>query len=545
VHSRSLLPLLLVLIASFAPAEEPPSRSAFRIRPYLQHPAADAMTIQWFSESQDSGIVVLGGREYFSEPILCLELAYHPLEPREHRHAVPPFLHSVRINGLEPSTSYPYSVEQDGETIKAILTTSPRPGEVGKGGGVRLFFYGDSKTEPESRGSRTEWSPSPSMPAQPRPRWVRDRYLADETSGYRMNLALIASRAAESLRAKNPVLVSVVGDLVANGAEQRDWDEFWRHNAGDFGSLASRVPIVAAIGDHDIGGDPALTGSLESPGGDPSRSSLVGSMKFLTYFDHPSNNASDERHEDRYHRVDFGPVTLITLDTTNSGPDDGDDDTNHSLDHASASHIPDLAPGSEQYEWLERELADAAASGRIILVQYHHAAFSSGPHGRPSGSADGFDLFSGQPLRALAPLFTKHRVRAVFAGHDEMYEHSLVDGIHYFNVGIGGDRLAEVDAAAANDRQVFVANDHAPERWNGDVLTEGGRHYGHVEVDVTRAEKSDALHVSITPIHVFPVLDPQQPGSIVRWERREYGDRVEFDVETDSRNISPAAKAPP
>ena len=85
MRSRSLLPLLLALIASLVRAEEPPSRSAFRIRPYLQHPAPDAMTIRWFSDSQDPGTVVLGGREYFSEPMLCLELAYHPLEPREQR----------------------------------------------------------------------------------------------------------------------------------------------------------------------------------------------------------------------------------------------------------------------------------------------------------------------------------------------------------------------------------------------------------------------------------------------------------------------------
>ena len=545
MRSRSLLPLLLALIASLVRAEEPPSHSAFRIRPYLQHPASDAMTIRWFSDSQDPGTVVLGGKEYFSEPILCLELAYHPLEPREERHATPPFLHSVRINGLEPSTSYPYAVEQDGETIKAILTTSPAPGEVGKGGGVRLFFYADAEAQPESRESRTDWPPSPSMPTGPRPRWVKGRYLADETNGYRMNLALIASRAAESLRAGNPALVSVVGDLVENGAEQRDWDEFWRHNAGEFGSLASRVPIVAAIGDHDIGGDPVVTGSRETPGGDPSRSSLVGSMKFLTYFDHPANNAADERHEDRYHRVDFGPVTLITLDSTNSGADDGADDTNHLLDHGSTSHIPDLAPGSEQYEWLERELADAAAAGRIIFVQHHHAPFSSGPHGRPPGSGKGSDAHSGRPLQALAPLFAKHRVRAVFSGHDELYEHSIVDGIHYYDVGIGGDGLPAVQEGVVNDRQVFVANDHAPERWNGDVLEAGGRHYGHVEVDVTRAEKTGALRVSIVPVHVFPVLDPDRPGTIVRWERREYDDRVEFDVVSESRDPLPASKDAP
>ena len=60
-------------------------------------------------------------------------------------------------------------------------------------------------------------------------------------------------------------------------------------------------------------------------------------------------------------------------------------------------------------------------------------------------------------MRALTPLFMRYGVDAVFAGHDEMYEHSLIrDGVehlpngdgktrphelHVYDVGIAGDGL--------------------------------------------------------------------------------------------------------
>jgi hypothetical protein len=549
---------LLLIALGFASgpvfaAEQPEPQTAFRVRPYLQNPAADAMTIRWCSQSADAGTLVIDGKTLKSEPVLRSELDYQGAEATEHRYPAPPHLHSVRVTGLAPSTSYPYSVEQNGETIKAILTTSPLPGEVGKGGGVRLFFYADSETQPESRESRVDWSPSTSMPGGPRPRWVRDQYLAEESTGYRMNLALIASRAAESLREGNPVLASVVGDLVANGGEQRDWDEFWRHNAGVFGSLASRVPIVAALGDNEMRGGPSSTDLLADLGGYSGPASLLGSRKFLAYFEHPDNGAADKRHIGRYHRVDFGPVTLLTLDSTNGGSDGTDNDTNHLLDRGKAMHIPDYAPGSEQYVWLERELAGAQQRQAITFVQFHHAPFSAGPHGRAPGKGPGEDEHSGQPMRSLAPLLRKHGVQAVFSGHDEMYEHSIVDGVHYYDIGIGGDVLRRPEDGVVNDRQIFVAHDHAPEHWNGDVLEQGGKHYGHIEVDVRRKENAASggtagegpaeFAVTITPVYVFPILDPEKLGEILTWERREYDDTLTFET-AESRQQPAAAGVP-
>jgi hypothetical protein len=536
---------LVAMLSWAALAEEPAGPSAFRVRPYLQNPAPGAMTVRWLSDTGTPGTLTCNGQTLTSKPVMCPELDYQAAEVLALRHAAPPFLHSLRINGLEPATSYPYTVEQGDETIKAILTTAPRPGEVGKGGGVRLFFYADSETQPESRGSRVDWPASVSLPGGPRPTWVAGKYVADEMTGYKMNLALIAARAAESLRAGNPVMASIVGDLVESGGEQRDWDEFWRHNAGMFGTVASRVPIVAALGNHEMFGGPASDNPARHLGGYSGPASLAASQKFLAYFEHPENDATDERHLGRYHRIDFGPVTLLTLDSTNGGTDDAANDTNHALDRHDAPHIPDYAAGSEQHAWLERELKAAEKRGAITFVQFHHAPFSSGPHGQPPGEGKGRDGQSGQPLRFLSTLLRTHGVRAVFSGHDEMYEHSIVDGVHYFDVGIGGDGLRGTQDGVVNDRQIFVAHDHAPELWNGNVLESGGKHYGHLEVDVVKKEGGDgAFRVTITPAHVFPVLDPDRPGEVLRWERREYDDIVTFDFKPPYLQASGLPVAP-
>jgi hypothetical protein len=519
-----------VVAPRLLPAVEPTVVSQFRIRPYLQNPAPDAMTVRWFSETSTPGTLTCDGRSFTSAPELCHDLDYQATEPADMQFATPPFRHTVRVTGLEPATSYPYTVEQSGETTKAVLTTAPRPGEVGRGGGVRLFFYADAKAQPESRVLRVDWTPSASLPGGPRPRWVGGRYPVERTVAYRSNLALIAVRAAESLRAGNPVVASIVGDLVASGGEQRHWDEFWRHNAGTFGTLAARVPIVVAAGDRESFGGPTTGNPLTDRGGYSASAALLAARKFATYFEMPANGAEDERHEGRFFRLDFGPVTLLSLDSTNGGVDRAADDTNHELDRENASHLPDYVPGSAQHAWLVKELASARERGAITFVQFHHAPFSAGRHGQAPGDAVGRDRHSGRPLRALGGLFREHGVRAVFTGHDELYEHSFADGVHYFTVGIGGDALPGPLGTVVNDTQIFLAHDHAPERWNGDVLEAGGKHYGHVEVDVSKRD-AGGFTVTITPVHVFPVLSADRPGDVIDWERRVYDDVFTFDVE--------------
>ncbi|MCE9632492.1 MAG: hypothetical protein K8S94_17545 [Planctomycetia bacterium] len=72
----------LLIVACFASglaigAEQPElaePQTAFRVRPYLQNPAADAMTIRWCSQSADAGTLTIDGKTLRSEPTLLNEL---------------------------------------------------------------------------------------------------------------------------------------------------------------------------------------------------------------------------------------------------------------------------------------------------------------------------------------------------------------------------------------------------------------------------------------------------------------------------------------
>ena len=167
---------------------------------------------------------------------------------------------------------------------------------------------------------------------------------------------------------------------------------------------------------------------------------------------------------------------------------------------------------------------------------FHGAPYTSGIHGRPAGIGEGLNFSSGLPLRELTPLFLKYGVDAVFSGHDEMYEHSVVGGaeqhadesiahaVHFFTVGIAGDGLRGPDPVARNPQRVFLAHDDAPEQWSDDgVLLGGGKHYGHLEVRVERGDDG-SWQARLEPVYVFPVMNAA--GELQRFDTRIYDDVV-------------------
>lgn len=505
------LPVALVGLLLVDPARG----ESFRVLPYVQNPAPDAMTVRWLSEGGEAGVVVLqtdgGEREFTSEPVPAEALRYNPFgaEPGG-PHPGPLYLHSVRLTGLASDTRYGYVVRQSGEEFAGRLRTAPERDRA-----VRLVVYADSETEPESSTSPPVAWPVP--PHSNRPAGI-EQYVVDQTTGYRENLRIIAAR--------RPDLILISGDLVESGGEQRDWDEFWKHNAGEYGTIASRIPILPALGNHENYGGPGAFGGYSA------QAANFATDKFLTYFDVPANAARDAKHRGRYYRSDYGPITLITLDSSDGLPHATKSDTNHNL---SGSHAPDFNPGSEQYAWFEEQLADAQRRSRFTFVQFHHTAFGSGPHSVPFGT-DGFSGQSGIAMRVLVPLMLRSGVDAVFSGHDELLERSLVTGterlpdggerpheLHFYDAGIGGDGLRGPVANFDNPHQQFLAHDDAPEVWDGKRLVSGGKHYGHLEVNVAPGEDGEWT-ARIEPVHAFPLMDGE--GRVTGWERRIYEDTV-------------------
>jgi hypothetical protein len=507
--------LTLCSLISPTPSAMAVDDPGFRGLPWLQNPHPNGITIRWLSETDLSGTLTIAGpgqpREWRSQPVEARTLVANPFQTEPGGpHRAAPWIHTIRLDGLTPGTRYLYKVTQGTQNHVSEFRTAPAPESDQP---IRLIVYSDSETEPESSSSPPVDWPVPS--GSNRPAGIT-KYVVDQTVGYRANNQVIADR--------QPHLVLLVGDLVECGGEQRDWDEFWRHNAGEYGRIASSVPFVAALGNHENYGGPG--------GGYSAEAANFGTEKFLTYFDAPDNGASNPRHKGRYYRLNYGPLALIVLDSSDGLPHKSASDTNHNLD---GSHAPDFNPGSEQYRWLETQLADAQKTSAFTFVQFHHTMYGSGPHSIPFG-APGFSGQAGIPMRVLAPLFFRYGVDAVFSGHDELLERSLALGtellpdgascshqIHFYDVGVGGDGLRGPSAGFDNPYRQFLAHDNAPEIWEGSRLISGGKHYGHLEVNVTRAD-SGHWQAEIAPIHVFPVLNDQ--GELTAWERRAYADIV-------------------
>ena len=489
----------------------------FAVTPYVQAPAPTGMTVRWFAASETPGALrywpaadPAAAREVAATVTAAPAVAPHAKELPAYGKTPPPPLwrHEVVLTGLAPASAYAYSVRQGAAAFAAAFRTPPA-GDAP----VHFIAYGDSETEPESTGARVAWPD----PAGLTPKRL---YLIDQTRGLANQLAVVRARGHDFLL--------ICGDFVETGGEQRDWDEFWRQHGGPDAaqSLAARVPILPVLGNHDY-----YLGGMRDAG--VSAFSATALARWGTYFAPPDMSAGAPPVRTRYYRYDCGPVTLLVLDVCNGQPHQSERDTNHYWDGATDEErrAHDFNPGSAQYAWLERQLADAQRRARFTFVATHHAPWSSGVHGYDQEDQPG------APVRVLLPLLLKHGVAALFSGHDEMYEHSVVTGaetrpdgttraatLHLYDVGIAGDGLRGPSTAPLNPHRRFLAHADAPEEWVDGVLRRGGKHYGHLDVDVqpTAAGTWEAV---LTPRYVLPTKDPQT-GEYTKYEVLEYADVV-------------------
>jgi hypothetical protein len=141
----------------------------------------------------------------------------------------------------------------------------------------------------------------------------------------------------------------------------------------------------------------------------------------------------------------------------------------------------------------------------------------------------------------------EYGVDAVFAGHDEMWERSTVDGfeirpdgssrphtIQFYDVGTGGDDLRGPVPGLSNPHQRFLVHTDVPEQWQSGVLLDGGKHYGHLEVDIQQVQWG-VWEAVLTPVYAFPIFED---GSFVGAERRTYQDVVTLIADDNLTTLS-------
>jgi hypothetical protein len=190
------------------------------------------------------------------------------------------------------------------------------------------------------------------------------------------------------------------GDVVDRGPDKDEWT---KELLAGSNVLMSRVPLYPSIGNHE-----------------------QNHSLYYQYFSLPA--------PEYYYTYTYGNAQFFVLDTNKP-----------------------VTPGSEQYEWLDRELGKSTATWKFA---YHHHPVYSSDENDYGDTYKGPSTFGDMRVRPLAKLFEKHHLDVDFCGHIHVYERSWPiredkavekNGVVYVTSGGGGGGLE----AAAPTRTWF------------------------------------------------------------------------------------------
>ncbi len=181
------------------------------------------------------------------------------------------------------------------------------------------------------------------------------------------------------------------GDLVDKGKMSDDWiDEFF----ASMHPLISRVPLFPVLGNHE--------------------------QDARHYYDYMALPDPEYHYQFSYGNADFFMI-----------------DSNRKVD-----------PGSEQYQWLDQELAASDATWKFVC--HHHPPYSSDENDYGNLWKNNRSTRGDLRVRELVPLYEKHNVDVVWTGHIHSYERTWplrdnraveVNGTIYMVTGGGGGGL--------------------------------------------------------------------------------------------------------
>lgn len=265
---------------------------------------------------------------------------------------------------------------------------------------------------------------------------VRFAVFGDTRTNHQVHRAVIEPLAREKLD-----FYLHTGDMVERGGKDDLWITFFQIER----PLMMKTPIFPAIGNHDLG----------------NRGYYVNHF-FL-----------DRWNDDKdYYAYDWGNVRLIALDVGIV-----------------------CKRQCEQYEFVERKLAEGAKNGMIMILFMHNPPYSSGAHGS--------DLQLQPVIKELAKTYG---VELVVTGHDHDYERSRsIDGTTYIVSGSAGAPIRPIRpqsyTAAARTEPHYVLVDV-----DGDTLS--------VRAVNLRNEVFDHVTIPLNPPggRVTPPVDSAPPA---------------------------------
>jgi hypothetical protein len=305
------------------------------------------------------------------------------------------------------------------------------------------------------------------------------------------------ARAGELARTPFPLkFVLQSGDAVLRGINGTMWNVSFTPIIERL-TKGANIPYFFSVGNHDVTG---------MPPGDPQRAlGLHNTLTAMSKLIPPEGSA---RRLSGYPTYTFGYGNAFFI----------------ALDSNIASDAIQFAWVADQLEHLDR------ARYRHIVAFFHHAPFSSAPHGGASaapmpGTGQKAPDRVEPPTVAIrtmyVPLFRKHHVALIVAGHDHLYdhfvEHYVDNGVTYrmdsLVTGGGGaplytyvgepDLSAYVQANAA--QSVRVEHLMKP----GSTIAENPHHFVVVQVD------GDKLSLEVIGTGATPYLPYKGSAKIV------------------------------
>jgi 3',5'-cyclic AMP phosphodiesterase CpdA len=181
-----------------------------------------------------------------------------------------------------------------------------------------------------------------------------------------------------------PDLILHTGDVVYPAGQQR---HYGRRFFAPYGHIIKEVPLFPVLGNHDV----------------RNRNGAA----FLENFYPPLGSPGSTK---RYYSFDWGDAHFVALDSELYHGDKG------------ASVV-------RQEAFLERDLAATGKRWKVAFL--HRSPYGSSRHGGDESVRED-----------LEPIFAKHGVDLVFAGHDHVYERTVpIGGVTYVVSGGGGRRL--------------------------------------------------------------------------------------------------------
>jgi 3',5'-cyclic AMP phosphodiesterase CpdA len=316
--------MLTAGVASLAFAGAAQAGEAFRKGPYLQNVSRNSITVLWEGSEPCAGEVRLyGDGQQQQEPPRVI--------PAQGAHDD---VYEIVVDGLTPGRRYRYEVACGSEVERGEFATAPAPGMP-----FSFVVFGDSRSN---------------------------------AGAHRMVI--------ERIRREVPDFLIGTGDMVDDGSQERQWQEFFDIER----DLLSENVLFPAVGNHDRQGRGRTADN------------------FRKYFALPENSLDPER----YYAFTYGSARFLVLDS-----------------NAYSFSLTD------QTAWIERELQSARLDPRIehVFVIMHHPPFSISLHG---GQTDLRERWT--------PLFEKYQVTAVFSGHDHVYSRAEHEGVRYFVSGGAG-----------------------------------------------------------------------------------------------------------